>query len=197
MRVGRVRSRRACFSVCHPGRRFARVARSEVERPALLSVILSEVAAATESKDPYTAPPLSLRRFFDGAEVRAGCAKRSRRACFSVCHPEPRSPRRPSRRTPILPTHFRFAGFSTERRFVQVARSEVEEPAFLSVILSRGRRGDRVEGPLYCPLTFASQVFRRSGGSRRFHESEQSHFITFSLLSPPAEQTAEKLRAPM
>src|ERR1035441_8656053 len=112
MRLGRVRSRRACSSRSHPERRFARVARSEVEEPAFLSVILTEVAAATESKAPYAAHPLSLRRFFDEAEVRAGCAKRSRRACFSVCRPE------------------------------------------------RGRRGDRVEGPLYCPLTFASQVFR-------------------------------------
>jgi hypothetical protein len=73
----------------------------------------------------------------------------------------------------MLPTHFRFAGFSTKRRFARVARSEVEEPAFLSVILSGGRRSDRVEGPLYCPLTFASQVFPRSGGSRGFHESER------------------------
>src|ERR1035441_3444005 len=122
MRLGRVRSRRACSSRSHPERRFARVARSEVEEPAFLSVILTEVAAATESKAPYAAHPLSLRRFFDEAEVRAGCAKRSRRACFSVCHPERRSPQRPSRRPPILPTHFRFAGFSTERRFARVSR---------------------------------------------------------------------------
>jgi hypothetical protein len=175
MRLGRVRSRRACSSVCHPERRsplrpirrtpirptlfrfagfsterrFARVARSEVEGPAF---------------------------------------------CLSSWA---RSPRRPSRRTAILPTHFRFAGFSTERRFARVARSEVEGPALLSVTLSGGRRSDRVEGPLYCPLTFASQVFRRSGGSRELHESEHSHFITFSLLSPPAERTAEKPRARM
>ena len=112
MRLGRVRSRRACSSVCHPERRspqrpsrrtpirpthfrfagfsterrFARVARSEVEEPAFLSVVLSEVAAATESKDPYTAHSLSLRRFFDGAEVRAGFTNRnSRTSSPSVC----------------------------------------------------------------------------------------------------------------
>jgi hypothetical protein len=82
---------------------------------------------------------------------------RSRRACFSVCHPEPRSPQRPSRRTPILPTHFRFAGFTTERRFARVARSEVEGPALLSVILGGGRRSDRVEKP----YTAHSLSFRR------------------------------------
>ena len=54
-----------------------------------------------------------------------------------------RSPRRPSRRTAIVPPHFRFAGFSTERRFARVSRIGT------------------------------------------------SHFITFSLLSPPAEHTAE------
>src|ERR1035441_1409622 len=87
MRLGRVRSRRAGCSVCHPERRFARVARSEVEEPAFLSVILTEVAAATESKDRYTAHPLSLRRFLDGAEVRASFTNRnSRTSSPSVCY---------------------------------------------------------------------------------------------------------------
>jgi len=169
MRLGRVRSRRACFSVCHPEprspqrpsrrtpilpthfrfagftteRRFARVARSEVEGPALLSVILSggsrglreakskgllfclslwaEVAAATESKDPYTAHPLSLRRFYDGAEVRALREAKSKGLLFCLSSWAEVAAATESK-NPILPTHFRFAGFSTVRRFARVSR---------------------------------------------------------------------------